>query len=157
MGWLLAAAVFLLSVAFVLRSKSPKRAIAIAIAAILAVIGAIGILLFDTEATGPARIAVQDLALTSVRISSDRYGGQLIGRVTNNSTKRLGTMTLLVTFKECAAEKDCRTLFTQSPRVFLALPAGQTGSFSVLLAEDLPTDRPDVKWDCTIAEATVDF
>ena len=81
---------------------------------------------------------VGELALSDVAITQDRYGEQLSGRVTNASARRLGTLTLTVTYKECVAGGACRVLGEESPRLFLALPPGQTNGFSAAADARLP-------------------
>src|SRR6478672_10132284 len=104
MGFLFAAAVVLLIAALVLHSAHPKRALAIAALGVAGL--AVGVVLF--------------------LVDHDRYGAQLSGRVSNTSERRLGTLTLTVTYKECAPGGACRVLGEESPRLFLALPPGQT-------------------------------
>jgi hypothetical protein len=157
MGFLFAAAVVLLIAALVLHSAHPKRALAIAAVGIAGALAGVVLLLTDTEREAPASIPIAELSLADVAVSQDRYGAQLSGHVSNASARRLGTLTLTVTYKECAPEGACRVLGEESPRLFLALPPGQTSGFSVLLTKEALAARPGVSWECVIASAQSDF
>ncbi len=156
MVWLFLAAVTLLIAALALRAKSPGRAIAVAAIALLTGLGALVFLLAEQD-TPPAVIAAEELTLADVVLSSDRYGHQLSGRVTNRSARRLGTLALTITFKECPAQTPCRELGKETVRLFLALPPGQTGGFSALLSQGALADRASVSWDCAVTGANADF
>ncbi len=158
MGLLFAAAVVLLIAALVLRSAHPKRALAVAIAGVLGALA--GLLLFLTDHdrhAGPAAIAPAELALSDVVLTQDRYGPQLSGHLRNGSARRLGTLMLTVTYKSCTPDGACKILGEESPRLFLALPPGQTSGFSTLLTKAALMEQPGVAWDCTIASAQSDF
>lgn len=157
MGLLFGAALALLLAALVLHSAHPRRALAIAGIGMAGIIAAGVAYLMDREPRSPAEISAADLALSDVEIESDRYGRQLSGRIRNNSGKRLATLTLLVTYKHCSAVGACRTLGQESPRLFIALPPGQTGGFSVLLTQASLLERAGVSWDCVVASAQSDF
>lgn len=157
MGFIFGAAVVLLIAALVLRSAHPQRALVVAALGGIGVLVAAGLWLLDRERSGPASIAPEQLTLAGVALSRDQYGAQLTGRLTNRSDARLGTVTLAVTFRECPAEGACRVLAEERPRIFLALPPGQTGGFSILLAQGALAGKPGVSWDCRIAAAQADF
>ncbi|MDB5546152.1 MAG: hypothetical protein JWO64_3301 [Hyphomicrobiales bacterium] len=157
MGFLFAAAVVLLIAALVLHSAHPKRAMAIAAIGVAGALAGVVLLLIDPDRDAPAAIPVSELALADVAITHDRYGAQLSGRVSNASARRLGTLTLTVTYKECATGGACRVLGEESPRLFLALPPGQTNGFSILLTQGALAAKPGVTWDCVIASAHSDF
>jgi hypothetical protein len=112
---------------------------------------------FLAKAITWALIATTDLTLRDVALTQDRYGPQLSGHVSNGSARRLGTLTLTVTYRQCAPDGACRTLGTETPRLFLALPPGQTGGFSTLLTQGAFMALPGIAWDCTIAAAQTDF
>lgn len=157
MAFLFAAAVLLLIAALVLRSAHPKRALA---AAAIGVVGALaGVVLFlvDHGPEGPAAIPASELTLSDLAITRDRYGDQLSGEVRNGSSRRLGTLTLTITYKECAPEGACHVLDEEKPRVFMALPSGQSNRFSILLTKAAATARPGVTWECVITSAQSDF
>lgn len=157
MGLLLVAAVVLLIAALVLRSAHPNRALAIALVGIVGAFGAGALFLLDREPPAPASIDAAALALSDTRVEQDRYGRQLAGQIHNSSKLRLGTLTLKVTYKECAPEGACRVLDEEHPRLFLALPPEQTKGFSVLLAKAALLDQPHVSWECAIDSAQADF
>jgi len=157
MGLLLVAAVVLLVAALVLRSAHPNRALLVAGVAIAGAVAGLVLYLVDRDRDAPAAIALSELSLSDVRITQDRYGQQLSGAVHNGSTKRLGTLTLKVSFKRCAPEGACENLGEESPRIFLALPPGQTNGFSILLTKAAVIEQPGVSWDCVIAGAQTDF
>ena len=79
------------------------------------------------------------------------------GRVRNSSLRRLGTLTLNVTYRQCTPDGDCKVLGTESPRLFLALASGQSDGFSTLLTQHALIALPGVAWDCAIASAQSDF
>lgn len=157
MGFLFAAAVVLLIAALVLHSAHPKRALAIAGVGVAGALAGVAMLLMDTDKNASPAIPVGELALADLAITHDRYGAQLSGRVSNASARRLGTLTLTVTYKECTPEGACRVLGEESPRLFLALPPEQTNGFSVLLTQGALAARRGVSWDCVIASAHSDF
>lgn len=157
MGFLFAAAVVLLIAALVLHSAHPRRALVVALIGVAG--GAVGLVLYlvDRNREGPAAIAATDLSLSDVALTQDRYGPQLTGRVRNDSARRLGTLTLTVSYRQCTPDGACRALGTETPRLFLALPPGQTSGFSTLLTSAAFVALPGLQWECTIAEAQSDF
>jgi hypothetical protein len=159
MGWFLAAAVLLLTAALVLRTSSPRKALAIAGVALLAIVGAVlAFLLSDPQ--GGARstaIAPSEIVLSDVILSTDRYGRQLSGDITNSSERRLKTVTLRLTFRDCVQDQPCREAGEEMEQVFLALPPGQTGHFSVLVARAGLKLKGELKWSAEVAEAVADF
>jgi hypothetical protein len=157
MGFLFAAAVVLLIAALVLHSAHPKRALAVAAVGLAGALAGVVLLLLDRNRPEPAPIAVSELTLSEVAITQDRYGRQLSGRVRNGSLHRLGTLTLTVAYKQCPEEGACRVLGEESPRVFLALPPGQSNSFSILLTKAALIEQAGVSWECVVASAHSDF
>jgi len=157
MGLLFAAAVVLLIAALVLHSAHPRRAFVVALFGLVGGAAGLILVLIDRDRDAPALIATTDLTLRDVALTQDRYGPQLSGHVSNGSARRLGTLTLTVTYRQCAPDGACRTLGTETPRLFLALPPGQTGGFSTLLTQGAFMALPGIAWDCTIAAAQTDF
>ncbi|MBX9739524.1 MAG: hypothetical protein K2X62_05615 [Beijerinckiaceae bacterium] len=158
MGWFLAAAVFLLTTAFVFRTSSPRNAFLIAACALLSIIAALVLFVTDDGGHGPRKtIPASGLTLSDVRLTTDRYGHQLTGRIANGTDRRLGTVTLKVTFRACPQPEACNEVGSESASVFMALPAGQTGGFSVLLARAGPLAKPDLLWNAEVVDAVADF
>ena len=157
MGLLFAAAVVLFIAALALRSAHPQRALVIGCLGLAGAATALALFLTDRDRDAPAPIATTELTLSDVALSTDRYGSQLTGHVRNGSARRLGTLTLTITYRQCAPDGTCKILGTETPRLFLALPPGQTGSFSTLLTQGALFALPGVTWDCAIASARTDF
>lgn len=159
MGWFLAAAVFLLTAALALRSSSPGKAIAIAISAVVAVLVALGLfLLGDPESDRRATIVpAEQIALSDTKTTSDRYGHQLSGMILNRSARRLGTVTLRVTYRDCPSPQACVDVGSETQRVFLALPPGQATTFSVALTRAGATARNDLTWSAVVVDGAADF
>lgn len=158
MGWFLAAAVFLLTTSFVLRTSSPRNALLIAACALLSIVAALVLFITEESNDKPGRsIPPASIALNDARLTSDRYGHQLTGRITNNADRRLGTVTLKLTFRECPQPEACRDVGSETASVFMALPPGQSGGFSLLLSRAGPLARPDLQWSAEVADAVADF
>ncbi|MDB5649435.1 MAG: hypothetical protein JWL62_955 [Hyphomicrobiales bacterium] len=159
MGWFLAAAVLLLTAAIAYRTSSPRNALIIAGIAVLAIAGAVlAFLLGDPQGrVRSAGIAPEEIVLSNVVLTTDRYGRQLSGDITNSSEKRLKTLSLRLTFRDCEAGKPCRPAGEEVEQVFLALPAGQIGHFSVLVARAGLKLKGELQWNVDVVEAVPDF
>lgn len=158
MGWFLAAAVFLLTTSFVLRTSSPRNALLIAACALLLIVAALVVFITDHGGqTSRRSIAATNVILNDARLTSDRYGHQLTGRITNTADRRLGTVTLKITFRECPQADACRDVGSETSSVFMALPPGQSGGFSALIARAGALARPDLQWSAEVTEAVADF
>jgi hypothetical protein len=157
MGFLLAAAVLLLVVALVLRSASPRRALALGALGACAVAAGLVLLLVDRGRHGPASIPPETLTVTDLHLNVDQYGAQASGRVVNRSGVRLGTLTLAIAYRTCSAKGACEALGEEQVRLFLALPSGQTGRFSTLLARSDLAAKPGVSIEARVVAAAADF
>lgn len=156
MPYLLAAAAFIVVSVLAFKSASPARALAIAGAFGVAILAGL-YMLANAPDREPPTIETSLLTLADARMSSDRYGHQLTGRVTNGSQRRLGTITLRVTYRDCPAEGECRVTGEESHEIFMALVPKLSGGFSIRLRESELAEKTGANWQVSIAAARADF
>ena len=156
MVYILAATAFILVAVVAFRTASPSRALAIAGGAGLILLGAL-FYLADGERDAPPAIDPGQLALSGLKMTADRYGHQLTGDIANRSPRRLGTMTLRVTYRTCPTPEACLIHGEESHEIFMGTAAGRTGHFSVLLGKGELAEKTGASWVVSISAASADF